>query len=162
MKPLGLIILLVLIFLGVFAMANWGVLTAPTALSFLVFTLEGPLGIILLAMMLALALLFTFYIMALRTSMFVADRKHAQAWRSQYELAEQEEASRLADLRAHLEREFERLHAKIQDMDNRMTARSDGIEQSLLKSLGDTTNTLSAYVAEVDDKLDRALPRLTS
>jgi uncharacterized protein YlxW (UPF0749 family) len=162
MKALGVLILLVLILLGAFVMANWSLLTAPTALSFIVFSLDGPLGIILLAMMLGLALLFILYIMSLRTSMFVTGRHHAKDLRAQRELADQAEASRLTELRAQLDREFEQLHAEIRDVRTQMTARGDSLEQALLKSLGETTNTLSAYVAEVDDKLNRALPRLAN
>lgn len=159
MKPLGLLILLALLVLGAFVMANWGVLTAPTTLSLIVFSLQGPLGIILLVMMLVLALLFALYGMSLRTSMFVAGRQHAQELRAQRELAERAEASRVTELRAHFDREFEQLRGEVQAIGTRMTARGDSMEQSLLKSLDETTKALSAYIGEVDDKLNRALAR---
>jgi hypothetical protein len=155
-------LLLALVFLGVFVIANWGVLTAPTALSFILFSGNGPLGIVLLAMMLGLALLFALYLMSLRTSMFVGGRRHAQELRAQRELADRAEASRLTELRTHFDREFEQVRSEIRAIGAQMTARGDGIEQRLLESLTETTNTLSAYVAEVDDKLSRALPRLTN
>jgi uncharacterized membrane protein len=137
-------------------------LTAPTALSFIVFSIDGPLGIVLLAMMLGLALLFALYVMSLRTSMFVGGRRHAQELRAQRDLADRAEASRLTELRAHFDSEFEKLRGEIRTMGSQMAMRGDSMQQSLLKSLTETTNTLSAYVAEVDDKLSRALPRLTN
>ncbi len=162
MNPLGLLILLALVFLGVFVMANWGVLTAPTALSFIVFSIDGPLGIVLLGMLLGLALLFVIYVVSLRTSMYVGSRQHAQELRAHRDLAERAENSRLTELRSHIDREFGKMHEEIRNLGNGTAARADATEQAVLKSLAESTNTLSAYVAEVDDKLNRAFPRVVN
>jgi len=57
---------------------------------------------------------------------------------------------------AHIDLEFEQLARRNCEAGARTTARADA-SASLQKSLTETTNTLSAYVAEVDDKLNRAL-----
>jgi hypothetical protein len=61
MNFIGIIILLALFLLSVFTLANWAVLSASSTLSFIVFDVEGPLGVILLGAMLALVALFVVY-----------------------------------------------------------------------------------------------------
>jgi len=82
-------------------------------------------------------------------------RRHNQELQAQRKLAETAEASRLSELRAQIEREFAQLRTAIGAIDGQM----DRHEQSLKQSLDEAANGLSALVAEMDDKIDRALTR---
>lgn len=155
MNLLGAVILLALFLLAVFTLANWTALTAPTALSFLVFEVEGPLGVLLLGAMLVLVALFALYALTLRTNMLMESRRHHQELQAQRKLAESAEASRLSELRLQIEREFALLRGTLEAADTR----TDGLEQSLKRALDESTNSLAAYVGEIDEKLDRALSR---
>jgi uncharacterized integral membrane protein len=158
MNFIGIIILLALFLLSVFTLANWAVLSASSTLSFIVFDVEGPLGVILLGAMLALVALFVVYALSLKTSMLMESRRHNQELEAQRKLAETAEASRLSDLRAQIEREFAQLHDAIGAVDGRM----DSHEQAMKQSLNEAANGLAALVAEMDDKIDRALARQAS
>lgn len=158
MNFIGIVILLALFLLAVFTLANWAVLSASSTLSFIVFDVEGPLGVILLGTMLALVALFVVYALSLRTSMLMESRRHNQDLEAQRKLAETAEASRLSDLRAQIEREFAQLHDAIGAVDGRM----DSHEQAMKQSLNEAANGLAALVAEMDDKIDRALARHAS
>ena len=57
MRLVTSLITVLFVMLIVFTAVNWSVLTASTPLSFVVFSIEGPLGVILLAFMLGLVLL---------------------------------------------------------------------------------------------------------
>jgi uncharacterized integral membrane protein len=153
MNFLGAVILVVLFLLAVFTLANWSVLSAPTALSFVAFDVEAPLGVILLGTMLVLLTLFVLHALTLRTSMLVEARRHHQELQAQRKLAESAEASRVGELRAQVEREFVQLRSAIGELDGQM----DRHERSLKRSLDEAANGLAAMVGEVDDKLDRAL-----
>lgn len=155
MNFLGAVILFALFLLAVFTLANWSALTAPTALSFLVFEVEGPLGVLLLGVTLVLVALFTLYALTLRTNMLMESRRHNQELQAQRKLAESAEASRLSELRQQIEREFAVLRGSLEAAG----ARTDSLEQSLKRALDESTNSLAAYVGEIDEKLDRALAR---
>jgi len=155
MNFLGAVILVAMFVIAVFTLANWSVLSAPAALSFIVFEVEGPLGVILLGAMLVLVALFVLYALTLRTNMLMESRRHNQELQAQRKLAETAEASRLSELRAQIEREFAQLRTAIGAIDGQM----DRHEQSLKQSLDEAANGLSALVAEMDDKIDRALTR---
>lgn len=155
MNILGAIILVALFLLAVFTLANWSVLIAPTTLSFVAFEIDGPLGVILLGITLALVALFALYAMALRTNMLMESRRHNQELQAQRKLAESAETSRIDELRTQIEREFAGLRERGGDAGGRI----DTVEQSLRQSLNEATNTLVAHLGEMDDKLDRALAR---
>lgn len=155
MNVLGAVILVALFLLAVFTLANWSVLAAPTPLSFVAFHVEGPLGVILLGVTLALVALFALYALALRTNMLMDSRRHHQELQVQRKLAENAEASRLSELRSEVAHEFARLHAAIEQADTHL----DRAEQSMRQSTNEAANSLAALVGEMDDKIDRALAR---
>ncbi|ODU11057.1 MAG: hypothetical protein ABS91_02715 [Thiobacillus sp. SCN 64-35] len=157
MNFLGIVILVVLLLLAVFRLANWSVLSSPATLSFIVFDVEGPLGVILLGAMLIVVGLFILYALALRTNMLIESRHHNQELQAQRKLAETAEASRLIELRTQIEREFADVRATVRELSEQI----DRNEQSVKQSLDEAANGLAALVAEVDDKIDRALARNT-
>ncbi|MDD5365694.1 MAG: hypothetical protein PHR30_10165 [Gallionellaceae bacterium] len=153
MKILGVIIIVALALLAVFTLANWSVLTAPTLLSFIVFEIQGPLGVILLGVTLVLVGLFAFYALSMRTAMLMEAYRHKQELQAQRKLAETAEASRLAELRAQMEHDFGQLRAAIEQTGGRIEA----VEQALHKSFEEAANGLAAGIGEVEEKLDRIL-----
>lgn len=155
MNFLGVVILVVLLLLAVFSLANWSVLSAPAALSFIVFDVEGPLGVILLGAMLVVVGLFILYALTLRTNMLIESRRHNQELQAQRKLAETAEASRLSELRTQIEREFADVRATVGEISGQI----DRNEQSMKQSLDEAANGLAALVAEMDDKIDRTLAR---
>ncbi|MDT3706921.1 MAG: hypothetical protein ROZ09_08835 [Thiobacillus sp.] len=155
MNFLGVVILVALLLLAVFTLVNWSVLSAPAMLSFIAFDVEGPLGVILLGAMLVLVALFVLYALTLRTTMLVESHRHNQELLAQRKLAETAEASRLSELRLQVEREFAQLRTVIGEIDGQM----DRHEQAMKQSLDEAANGLAALVAEMDDKIDRALAR---
>ena len=135
MKLLGTIILVLLGVLAIFAAVNWTTLTTPAPLSFVAFSVEAPLGVVLLGFALVFALVLLAYIAAQRSTMYAEARRHTQELRAQREIADQAEASRIEQLRLQVERE----------------------SASLRTALEQTANGLAANIGEVDDKLDRIL-----
>ena len=155
MNFLGVVILVVLLLLAMFSLANWSVLSAPATLSFIMFDIEGPLGVILLGAMLVLVGLFVIYALTLRTNMLMESRRHNQELQAQRKLAETAEASRLNELRTQIEREFADVRATVGEISGQV----DRNEQSMKQSLDEAANGLAALVAEMDDKVDRVLAR---
>ena len=157
MKILGPLIFVGMILLGIFTLANWVVLSTPTPLSFIAFDLEAPLGFVLLGVILVFVALFTAYVLFLRTAMLMDARHYARELQAQQHLAEKAEASRLNDLRSQLDHEFAHLQETADKARTDLSVRIEGVEQALLSAIEESGRSLSAYVGEVDDKLDRSL-----
>lgn len=122
-----------LVLLLMFAVANWSLLTAPASLNLLLFSVDAPLGAILLGATLVLVGLAVAYVLWLRAAMLVEMRRTTRELDAQRALADSAEASRFSAL----------------------SARIDALEQNLLEGLRETGNSMAAYVGEVDEKLDR-------
>ena len=162
MKILSALIFIGLILLGVCTLANWSVLSTPTALSFLVFTLEAPLSLVLLGSTLVFISLFTVYVLILRMTMLIDARRYSRQLEELHQLAEKSEASRLGELRSQIDRGIARLREAVEQSCTDLSARVEGMEQALRNSIEESTHGLSAYIGEVEDKLDRNLVRSIS
>jgi uncharacterized integral membrane protein len=162
MKILTPLIVMGLIFLGVFSLANWSALSTPTALSFVAFSVQAPMGLVLLGSALVFVALFTVYVLILRTAMLVDARRYARELHAQQQLAENAEASRLSELRSQLDREFAQLRDTEEQALTRLSERVEVMEQTLRNSIEEAGRSLSAYIGEVEDKLDRIMLRLAS
>ena len=157
MKILGPLIVAGLVLLGVFILANWSLLTTPTTLSLVAFSLNAPLGLILLGTTLLFVGLFTAYVLILRTGMLMDARRHARELQAQRLLAEKAEASRLNELRSQLDSEFSQLRERAEKSHADLSARIEAMEQALRNAIDESGRSLSAYIGEVEDKLDRGL-----
>ena len=158
MKALGWIILVALVLLALFAVANWSLLMAPATLDFLAFTVQGPLGLILLGATLGFAALFAIYALSLRTSGLVETRRHTRELQIQRDLADKAEASRFTALGNTVDQEFARVRALIEESRAEARQHALSIEASLKNALSETANELFAHIGEVDEKLNRLAP----
>ncbi len=158
MKILIFVIVVVLILTGVFAAVNWKVLSAPTSLSFVVFNVQAPMGVILLGVALGLVALTATYAVLVRTSWLIESRHLNRQLQQQRELAEKAETSRFTDLHKLIEHEFAQVHTTIRETGAMAVARAEDHEQSLIKHTQEMTNTILANVGYIDDKLNRILP----
>ncbi len=155
MKVLGWFVLLAVLLLAFFAIANWSLITAPASLNLLAFHVQAPLGLILFGATLLFAALFALYVLSLRTAALIDARRHMRELEVQRELADEAEASRFTALSRQVDEELARTRAELDRARQEILQRTDVLEQKLVQSLSETSNTLSAYVGELDDKLDR-------
>ncbi len=154
----SLSVILVLGLVAAFAALNWTAFTTPATISLLFTTVEAPLGLIMLAVTGALAALFLVFMLYLQTSVFLEARRHSRELQSQRALADQAEASRFTELRAYLEKELKALRAALDSDSAGLNSRIEAMEQTIKEELAQATNTLAAYIGEVEDRLDRGEP----
>lgn len=158
MNLLGLVILIGLVLLGIFTIANLSLLAEPSQLNLLVATVQGPLGLILLGILFVFVALFAIYALSVRATALVETRRHMKELEAQRGLADKAEASRFTALSGQLEQEFARLRTAIDEARADTLRRVDAVEDTLKKSLDDNANAVSAHVGQVDDKLNRMAP----
>lgn len=154
----ALAIAVVVAALGLFALLNWPAFTAPTALNLGFAEVNAPLGLIMLVASGVLVGLFLVYIVFQQAGVIMEARRYAKELKSHRELADTAEASRFTELRAFLDGELRKIEAQGAAATRELGARLERLELQLQEKLAESTRTLSAYVGEVDDKLDRLLP----
>jgi uncharacterized integral membrane protein len=150
-----LLILTVLGAVAIFAAINWKAFMAPTTLSLVFASVEAPLGLILLAVVGVLTLLFLLYVVYLQSSVFVENRRNARELQAQRELAEQAEVSRINQLRSFLESELRRFGEKSEESKMAVLAKLEALERELGSVIQQSGNTLAAYIGEIEDRLER-------
>jgi len=149
-----ILIVLALGALALFTAANWSAFTTPTTLSVIFATIEAPLGLVLLGMVVLLAALFLIYVVYLQSSVLFETRRHARELHAQRELAEHAEISRLHDLRLFLETQLQNLGKQTEQSKAELSARLDQLEGELRQSIEQCQNSLAASMAEIDDRLE--------
>ena len=133
----ALALCLILVLVGLFALANWGAFAAPTTLSVGVTTLQAPLGLIMLGLVVFLCVLFTVWVISLQAGALLDARRQTRELQAQRDLADRAEASRFTELRAELMARLDRMEA-----DGRLALEQAG-------------NALAAQIGELEDRLDR-------
>jgi hypothetical protein len=154
MRTRTLLLLLALIGIAVFAAVNWTAITTPTTLSLVVTTVEAPIGLIMLSLTTLLTVLFLVFVAYWQTTVILEARRHTHELQEQRRLADQAEASRFTELRGFLETELRKLGDQSVESRATVAARLDQIEQSLRAEVEQAGNTLSAYIGELEDRLE--------
>ena len=150
-----LLVLLVLGILAAFAAANWSSFMAPTTLSLLFATVQAPLGLVMLGFTALLTALFLLFIAYLQASLLMDSRRYARELQAQRTLADQAEASRIAELRRYLEVELPKLAGTITESRVAVETRLDRLDRDLRSVVEQAGNTLAAYIGELEDRLER-------
>ncbi|MBN9461891.1 MAG: LapA family protein [Burkholderiales bacterium] len=151
----SLLFLLVFGVLAAFVLVNWGALNAPTTLSLAFAQVQAPLGIVMLGFVVAVTVLFLAYIVYLQMSGLLETRRHGKELQTQRTLADQAEASRFTELRGFLDGEFARLGQRQAELDAALRARLDTLERQLKLDIEQQGNSLSAFVGELGERIDR-------
>jgi uncharacterized membrane protein len=144
--------------LGAFTLLNWTAFTAPTTLSLGFAQVQGPLGLIMLIVTAFLSVLFLAYIAFQQAGVIREARRMSKELKTQRELADSAEASRFTELRSHLDQELAGMTARGGHTEQLLSERMDRLEAVLRERIAESERSLSAFVGEVDDKLDRIHP----
>lgn len=150
-----LLVMLVFGVMVVFAAANWSAFMAPTTLSLLFATIEAPLGLIMLGFAGILTAVFLVFIAYLQASLLMDTRRHTRELQAQRTLADQAEASRLAELRGYLEIELQKLEKEIAESRTAAEAHLDRLDRDLRSVVDQAGNSLAASIGELEDRLER-------
>jgi uncharacterized integral membrane protein len=157
MKARTLLLLLVLLAIVLFAALNWTVFTAPATLSLLVATIEAPLGVIMLGLLVLLTMLFIIFAGYMQTATLLEGRQQAKALEAQRKLADQAEASRITEMQNLLNGSLQRLEQQVAESRQATSARLDRLEQDLRAAVTQEGTTLSASIGQLEDRLDRQI-----
>lgn len=148
MRARLLILIVLLALIAGFAALNWATFTTPTSLSLGFASVEAPLGMVMLAILAGVVLLFVAYMAFWQGRLLVEARRHSKELQAQRTLADQAEASRFTELRGALAEAVDRL-----------MARGDENRDALRTAMREDANSLAAMIAELDDRAARGADR---
>ena len=157
MRARTLVLLVILIAIGIFAAVNWKAIVAPTTLSLVVADVQAPLGLIMLGITVLLTVLFLLFLVYLQTSVLLDTRRHTRELQTQRELADKAEASRFTELRSFLEAELHKLAEQSGGSQATMVTKLDHVQEDLRALITQTENSLSAYIGELEDRIQRTI-----
>jgi hypothetical protein len=155
MKIRTLLLLLLLSAIAAFAALNWSAFIAPTTLSLGFTAVVAPLGLVMLGMLAFLTALFLVFMVYLQTSVLLEARRHAKELQANRDLTDQAEASRFTELRGFLETELKRQASLDAESMAALLARMDQLDRDFRSAIEQSGNTLSAYIGELEDRLDK-------
>ncbi|MGH8149740.1 MAG: LapA family protein [Steroidobacteraceae bacterium] len=150
-------LLLVAILLALFTVLNWQAFTTPTALWLLFARVQAPLGLVMLVITGLLAAVFLLYVTYMQATVILEARRYARDLQAQRQVADQTEASRIAELRTIVEAGLRRLDEVIAHSQRDIQGSLEHISSELHASLEQSGTVLSAYIGEMEDRLERRI-----
>jgi hypothetical protein len=156
------VLLVVVLLIAALAALNWGVLATPTAMSVGFMQVTAPLGLIMLALTVLLAIFFVAYVVYLQTTVLLETRRHTKEMQAQRDLADRAEASRFTELRNFLETQENAHMARNAERHAALLARVEQLETMIKVRSEQTANTLGTRIGQLEDHFDRRLPHATA
>lgn len=157
MRAQIILVAVVLTLTLIFTVLNWAALSAPAPINLLVTQVQGPLGVVILGFGAVLIALFVLLLLWLQAGVLLESRRHSREIAAQRELADKAEASRFTELREMLENEFAGLKVS-NGQAGELLERINRMESALRQDIHDTGNSLSAYIGELDDRVEKLGP----
>lgn len=141
MRARTLIVVIAVLLVAAFVAVNAQAFVAPTRLDLVFATVEAPLGIVMLCLLVLALLACAAYMAVWRGTVIVESRRQARELQAQRALAENAEASRITELRQAMHEESERIAARVA-----------ALEEALRAEIRDNANAMAATLAEMDDR----------
>jgi hypothetical protein len=138
--------------IALFAFLNWNVFMTETNLSLGFTTVRAPFASVLLG----LALVFLLYLVYLLSAALLESRRQARALQAQRDIAENAEASRLYQLKVAVEEALRERNDQSAELRHALFDRLEKLERDLQNALEQSSNSLAAYIGEIEDRLERA------
>lgn len=153
MKLPTLLLLFVFTLIAAFAALNWNVFMAPTELSIGYTSMQMPLGLLMLGLLVFMTALFLMFAVYMQTTMLLESRRHARELQASREIADKAEASRFTELRTVLETALSKQAQQASDAHAGLLARIEQLERDVREQVEQSGNTLAAYIGELEDRL---------
>ena len=141
-----------------FVALNWNEFLAPSTLSVGFGIVQAPIGLIMLAVLLLFVGIAVVYVLYLHASELMRTRRLLKDMEAQRKLADQAETSRLTELRSFIGDHFAALRQVDADTLAGINAKYDASTAATRRLVEETTNSLSAQLGQLEDRLARLLP----
>ncbi|RQP24324.1 LapA family protein [Piscinibacter terrae] len=137
-----------------FALLNWPAFTEPATLSLVFGTVQAPVGVIMLCVTFLLGAMCLAYLIYIQGTALLDARRHTKELQAQRDLVDKAEASRFMELHTFVADEMKAQAQMHADMRAQLMARLELLEQHTRVAMQETGNSLSAYIGELEDRLE--------
>ena len=155
MKLFGLLLLLASVTTIGLAVFNWHIFIAPAELSLGFTTVQLPLGLVMLGLLIFITALFLMNMVYLQSSALLERLHHSRELEANRKLIDHEEASNFTELQNFLESELSKQTELNAELKFEVFARFDLIESNLHTIIQQSENSLAAYIGELEDRLGK-------
>lgn len=148
-----IVMILAILLVAGFVALNVDEFTRVSVLSLGFTTIQLPLGLVMLALLVATLVIFLTSTLYMQSKHVLEARTHTRELNTQRELADKAEASRFTELRAYLEEQTLAEQRRESALGTVLADRFAQQQQVLLARMEQTDNTLAAYMGQLEDRL---------
>lgn len=159
MRARLIVLLIAILLVAGFAALNWSEFLRPTPLSFGLFVMSAPLGLVLLGVLAATLVAFLISSIHMQTVNLLDTRQHAKELHAQRELADRAEASRFTDLRTHLDAQMREIHQRETIVATELEKAVAAGQRELRTQLELMNRTLATRLAEIESRVEARAER---
>ena len=155
-----LLLIALMVLFSAFVALNIESILQPTTLYLGVADVQAPLGLVMLGMLVAVLLVFLLALVYFQTMHLMEVRRITREADQQRTLADKAEASRFTELREFLRTEMQSVADRDAELNGRISLKLDSVQAALSTTIEQTGNGISASLGEIEDRLERQLPRV--
>ena len=155
MRAKTIFLVLFIAVVAAFVALNVGEFTRASVLSLGFTSVQVPLGLVMLALLAAVAVIFLGVMIYLQSSNLLETRNYARELSTQRELADKAEASRFTELRHYLEAQAASQQRREQAAEQVLSERFAAQNRVLMARVEQSDNTLAAYMGQLEDQIER-------
>jgi uncharacterized integral membrane protein len=154
MRARTILLILSIALVAAFAALNVDEFTRSSVLSLGFTSIQAPLGLVMLALLVTAAVIFLGVMIYMQSSNLLETRSYARELNTQRELADKAEASRFTELRHYLEAQTAAQQRREQAAEQVWGERFAAQNKLLLARLEQTDNSLAAHLGQLEDRID--------
>lgn len=155
MRTRTIVLIVAIALMAGFAALNMDEFSRPSLLSLGFTTVQAPLGLVMLVLLVAALLVFLATTLYIQSAHLLESRHNARELNAQRELADKAEASRFTELRHYLEAQNTAVQQRETAQASALTERLAQTQQAVISKIDQSGNTLAAYIGELEDRLER-------
>ena len=155
MRAKTIFLVLFIAVVAAFVALNVGEFTRTSVLSLGFTSVQAPLGLVMLALLAAVAVIFLGVMIYLQSSNLLETRNYARELSTQRELADKAEASRFTELRHYLEAQAASQQRREQAAEQVLSERFAAQNRVLIARVEQSDNTLAAHLGQLEDQIER-------
>lgn len=155
MRAKSIFLVLFIAVVAAFVALNVGEFTRTSVLSLGFTSVQVPLGLVMLALLAAVAVIFLGVMIYMQSSNLLETRNYARELSTQRELADKAEASRFTELRQYLEAQAASQQRREQAAEQVLGERFAAQNRVLMARVEQSDNTLAAYMGQLEDQIER-------
>ena len=156
MRARTIFLIIAIVLVAAFAALNIDEFTRSSVLSVGFTTIQVPLGLVMLLLLVATMLVFLATTLYIQSTNLMESRQHTKELNAQRELADKAEASRFTELHRYLQSQADAALNRDAANATVLAERLAQTQTALMQRLDQSDRTTAAYLGEIEDRMERS------